>query len=73
MKRVPWELERSDWLPPKKKNRSGEARPVDQRPGAAGALHEPEASERKWSQGGNHRSKENEERGNEQPEVLASS
>ena len=36
-------------------------------------LQEPEASEKAGSQGGNLRSQENEERGDEQPEVLASS
>jgi len=36
-------------------------------------LQKPEASERSWSQGGNPRSKENEEREDERSEVLASS
>ena len=49
------------------------ARPVDQRPGAAGGTPGARGEQKSWSQGGNPRSQENEERGDEQSEVLASS
>jgi len=46
--RIPWEHERSDWLSPKRERTgSGVARPVDQRPGAAGGTPETRGEQKK--------------------------
>jgi hypothetical protein len=62
----------TDFLQERKNRSKGRDRSTNAQAQREG-LQEPEASERAGSQGGNPRSQENEERGDEQPEVLASS